>query len=154
MFHCSFIGAFFPKGVINTPLWKIKCTQVDKNYSLEYRLADSWPKLDWRTSVKCRRSSAYICLQENQTGVTHAISPAISLKLSPMIKLGHYVEVVWVPIQSRGIRAFTSNFRDKTPKLALQLHLQQRFLTLILFHQRTLRNERSNDGAQCGTFEN
>ena len=73
-----------------------------------------------------------VCPREDQAGVTHAISP-ISLKLSQMIKVIKLFKTpkqFGLPVNPRGIGAFTSNPRDKTPKLALKLYFQQRFLTL------------------------
>ena len=64
--------------------------------------------------------------------MTHAISP-ISLKLSQMIKvikLFKSPKYFGLPVNPWGIGAFTSNPRDKSPKLALKLHFQQRFLKL------------------------
>ena len=73
-----------------------------------------------------------VCPREDQAYVTHAISP-ISLKLSQMInviKLFKSPKQFGLPVNPWGIRAFTSNPRDKTPKLALKFHFQQRFLTI------------------------
>lgn len=66
-------------------------------------------------------------------GLTRVIS-TISLKLSEMIKVINLLrspKLFGLPVNPWGIRPFTSNPRDKTLKLALQLHFQQRFLTLI-----------------------
>ena len=74
-----------------------------------------------------------VCPREDQAGVTHAISP-ISLKLSQMIKvikLFKRPKQFGLPVNPQRTRAFTSNPRDKTPKLALLLSFQKRSLTLI-----------------------
>ena len=69
--------------------------------------------------------------------MTHAISPK-SLKLSQMIKvikLFKIPKLFGLPVNPWDIRAFTSNPRDKTPKLAVKFHFQQRFLTLTEFSE-------------------
>ena len=78
-----------------------------------------------------------VCPREDQVDVTHAISP-ISLKLSQKIKvIKLFKNPKWfgLPVNPWGISAFTSNPRDKTPKLAVKFYFQQRFLTLTEFSE-------------------
>ena len=94
--------------------------------------------LEWHNiTTKCALEVLRVCLREDQADVTHAISP-ISLKFPQMIKdikLFKSPKKFGLPTNPWGIRAFSSNPRDKIPKLALKFHFQQRFLTITEFSE-------------------
>ena len=73
---------------------------------------------------KCHYSR--VCPREDQAGVTHVISQMIKV-----IKLFKGPKYFGLPVSPWGTTAFTSNPRDKTPKLALKLYFQKRSPTLI-----------------------
>ena len=63
-------------------------------------------------------STLRVCPREDHAEVTHATSP-IS-QMIKVIKLFKNPKKFGLPVNPRGIRAFTSNPRGKTPKLALK----------------------------------